>query len=314
MIANVPRLVTLPAESAGCVETQIMLAHHRLAESPLFTDEGLIKILETHPRELANVSRMGSDYLTYEWAEGLTEGLSAADILEAVRKGRLWLNIRQVMKHQPELRDLILQLYADLEAQSPGFHTFRHSGNLLISSPTAFVYYHLDLPPNMLWHIRGRKRVWVYPRDERVISAEILEETVAGARVEDLPYEKEFDGLAKVYDMEPGHVAIWPQNSPHRVQNLDGLNVSLSTEHYTAQALRRVRVMEANYFLRHTLKLPVQSTETEGLISRLKQTVLLGKKAAGKLLKIAGPSYDYPKDFRVDLNAPDCIAPLAAQE
>ncbi len=308
MTASESYWVHLPEEAKGRLESQILLVKHRLAESALFTDEGLLQIIESHPRELANVSRMGADHLNYDWAEGDTSDLSAEDMLDAVRRGRMWLNIRQVMKHQPELRDLILKIYGDLEAQSPGFHTFKHSGNLLVSSPRAFVYYHLDVPPNMLWHIRGRKRVWVYPRDERVISKEILEQTVAGLRVEDLPYQPEFDDHAVVYDMEPGDLAIWPQNSPHRVENQEGLNISLSTEHYTPTALRRVRVMEANCFFRRKLKLPFGSTNTEGVASRIKQSIYLAAKATGRLMGKAGPGYDYPKDFKVDLNAPDCIA------
>ena len=37
----------------------------------------------------------------------------------------------------------------------------------------------------------------------------------------------------------------WPQNAPHRVSNLDGLNVSLSTEYFTRQSRRRFQVFVA---------------------------------------------------------------------
>lgn len=308
MIAPVHKLLELPEELRGSLESKVFLAKHRLAEHPLFTDEGILRILESHPRELTNVSAMGLDTNRYEWGEGDTTGLTPADLLEAVRRGRLWLNVRQVLKHQPELRDIILQLYQDLEDLSPGFRSFRHSGNLIISSPTAFVYFHLDVPANMLWHIRGRKRVWVYPRDNpQVVDPEIMEQTVAGERIEDLPYTPEIDRFATVYDMGPGDFVSWPQNSPHRVQNLEGLNVSISTEHYTADALRRVRVMQANRFLRRRFGLRPGSTRTDGLASRLKQTTLLCAKAAGRVIGREAPTYDYPMTFKVDLTAPDCI-------
>jgi quercetin dioxygenase-like cupin family protein len=32
-----------------------------------------------------------------------------------------------------------------------------------------------------------------------------------------------------VYQLEPGDVVSWPHNAPHRIENLDSLNVSLST-------------------------------------------------------------------------------------
>lgn len=306
-------LVGLPPHVAGRLESEVFRAQHRLAESPLFSDEGLLRIIDSHPRHLTNVSAMGQDHTRYEWGEGDTSGLSAADLLEAVRRGRLWLNIRRVTQHQPALRELILDLYSDLERQSPEFRSFRHSGNLIVSSPGAFVYFHLDVPSNMLWHIRGRKRIWIYPRDDaRVVAPDVMECTVAGERVEDLPYRTELDDFATVYDLEPGEMCSWPQNSPHRVQNLDGLNVSLSTEHYTLEAIRRVRVMQANRLFRRTLGWNVGSWRTDGWASRSRQAVLLATKAFRRLVGREAPTYEYPTTFRVAPDAPGGTAPLNA--
>ena len=60
-------------------------------------------------------------------------------------------------------------------------------------------------------------------------------------------------------------VVIWPQNGPHRVENSDDLNISLSTEHYTAAQLRCIRVHQANSLIRTATGLGSRSVQTEGL-------------------------------------------------
>lgn len=310
MIMTTPDLVELPALRPRQLETEVTAFRHRLTETGLFTDEALIRFIDTHPREYCNVSVMGKRVDRYEWAEADTSGLSGAELLQAVKNGRMWVNIRRLERYQPEFWQTVEKLYAELERNCSGFITSKHSGNLIISSPTAFVYYHLDVPQNILWHLRGRKRVWVYPLEERFIRSEVLEETVAGRRVEDLPYEKHYDEGAMIFDMEPGDVVTWPQNSPHRVENLEGMNVSLSTEHYTARQLRYVRVCRANQLLKRALKLPCRSHHTEGLGYTLKSSLFLGFRAVQKVVSGKETDYEYPMAYRVDPQAPDGVVAL----
>lgn len=310
MIARNPSLVQLPELRDRQLENEVTAFRHRLAESELFSDESLIRIIDTHPREFCNVSTMGRDRFRYEWGEGDITGLTGEQLLNAVKYGRLWLNIRRVERHQPRVWKLVEQLYRELEAACPGFITMKHSGNLLLSSQKAFVYYHLDVPQNILWHIRGRKRVFVYPAEAPFVDRETLEATVAGQRVEDLPYDPAFDKAAQVFDMEPGDAVTWPQNSPHRVDNLDGLNVSLTTEHYTERQLRHVRVCRANAMLRKSLKIPCRSTKTAGFGYALKSSAFAGMRAMQKLVSRPEVSYEYPLTFRVDPAAPNGIVPL----
>jgi Cupin-like domain len=142
---------------------------------------------------------------------------------------------------------------------------------LLVSSPQAIVYYHVDAGPNLLWHIRGRKRLWVYPANNRVfVPRELMEDISASVRTENLPYTPEFDQAALVYDLEPGQVVAWPQNSPHRIQNLDTVNVSLNTEFATKQTDRRVLVNIANRFFSRRCHLRAESTTETGAWPRMK--------------------------------------------
>jgi hypothetical protein len=56
-----------------------------------------------------------------------------------------------MQRFHPEFRILVNALYDELEANCPGFRALRRSANLLVSSPSAMVYYHADAPLNMLW-------------------------------------------------------------------------------------------------------------------------------------------------------------------
>lgn len=117
-------------------------------------------------------------------------------------------------------------------------------------------------------------RVWVYPAlDERYMQREHLEDIFAGVRHEYLPYETHYDAAAVVYDLEPGQWVTWPQNAPHRVANLDSVNVSLSTEHFTRESRWRARVYTANRFFRNRLGLRNLSTRERGPAAVLKTVV-----------------------------------------
>jgi hypothetical protein len=234
-----------------------LVATHTLHESGLFSDAALIELLDRFPRQYLYALSMGSDLTRPEENRlALHDGVSGAELLRAVTNGRLWLNITRVDRADRRYRLLIDEIYAQLAAQLPGFRPIATQGTLLISSPRALVYYHADGPASVLWHIRGRKRVWVYPAlDTRYAAREALEDICAGARHEYLPFRPAYDEGAISYELEAGQWTAWAQNAPHRVSNGDSVNVSLSTEHFTRESRRRSRVYAANRFLRVRLGL-----------------------------------------------------------
>lgn len=286
-----------------------MVATHNLGDHPHFSDAALCGLLDRYPRQHLYAFSMGEDATRPEENRlATTEGLSGAELLHAVRHGRFWLNLTRVDRVDEQYRELIETLYAQLAALAPNFQPKSCQGAVLISSPGALVYYHADAPANMLWHVRGRKRVWVYPAlDERYLQREALEDIFAGVRHEYLPYEIGFDAGSQCFDLEPGQWITWPHNAPHRVTNLDGLNVSLSTEHFTAQTLRRQRVYAANRFLRTRLGLRHTSTREDGALALLKT-------AAHRTLARCGLDplryKRYTPVLRIDMRAPSGVSSL----
>ncbi|PRY63679.1 hypothetical protein BCF74_10177 [Knoellia remsis] len=232
------------------------VARHRLHEDPVFDTDGLAALLDRIPRDIVHPYTMGTDVTrTDEWQRGRTTDVPGAELLETVARGRLWLNVVGVGDADPTLGRLTRGLYEEISELVPGFAPTSVKTTLLISSPTAQVYYHADNQPNALWHLRGSKRVHVYPRGSRFIEARQLEAIVAGRSDEQLPYDPAFEEHAWSAVLEPGQVAWWPQNSPHRVANLEGLNVSLSTEHRTPASTRRERIDAGNHLVRQRLGL-----------------------------------------------------------
>lgn len=285
-----------------------LVAGHRLHELDLFSDEGLIRTLSAHPRSVLGVNTMGSDPTNRrEWREGYPGDHSAQTLLEAVKTGKLWLNLRRVMEFHPEYDELVNRLYDELEETCPRLETYNRSANLLISSPESMVYYHMDCPVNMLWHIRGEKRAWVYPLESGVLSDETIEGILAGDKSEEVDYWSELDDIADVYDLKPGQMVTWPQHTPHRVVNTLGLNISLSTEHMTRQAARKNNVYLANRHFTQLLGTPIRSTRLTGWRPAIKEAALRVCRRIPALAPVPPQGYEYPKTFEIDPSAPNCV-------
>ncbi len=287
------------------LERAVLLARHRLAETGLFTDEALIRIFDTHPAECFHVNTMGDDSNRFEWREGDRNGVASDILLETVRRGHLWINCRNLLDHQPRYARVINAVYDELEANCPGFKAENRSANLLISSPAALVHYHVDLPVNMLWHLRGTKRVWVYPHfDSRFVSQHVMEMVCSGEFSEDVPYDSSFDQYALEFDVQPGQLLTWPQHTPHRVTNLEGLNVSLSTEHKNPRARRRNNVHLANQLLRRRCGLRRLSADADSWSAHAKQALARAVRYFQRFTGKQTQQFTYPSSFRVDPEAP----------
>jgi hypothetical protein len=312
-----PLLENWTPEQAARMEKAIFVAQHRLHDLQLFGDEQLIALLDRHPRQDLGINTMGTDpRCRNDWREGRAGGLAAEALFTAAQQGRIWLNLRRVMDHHPEYAELVNSLYEEMESVCPGLNTFNRSANLLISSPDAIVYFHLDCPINMLWHLRGTKRVWAYPLESGIVSNATIEGVLCGEKSEELDFRAEWDKIATVYDLQPGEMVTWPQHTPHRVVNTGGLNVSLSTEHMTQRGARRNNVFLANRHFRQllpgTFGSAFNSTAQTGWRPALKEFALRVARRVPMLAPAPPQGFQYPISFEVDLDAPLCVRALEA--
>ncbi len=280
---------------------------HSLHTRPMFDDDGLADALDRYPRGELGVFTMGDDPVAWRsWRRGTAEELSGAELLAAAKTGRVWYNLRNADKHLPDYAALTEEVFADKAAHG-GVRALRRDLGLLISSPGVQVFYHLDTPLVSLWQVRGRKRVWVYPPAAPFVTDEQLERIVLRESAEQFAYDPAWDAAATVFDLEPGVMATWRQNAPHRIENAEVLNVSLSFEFMTAAALMRANAIYGGGVLRRRAGLQSRVRDGYGPANLAKAGVARAAKAL-KLQRAAETTL--PATFRVDPSAQGGVAPL----
>ena len=303
---NASALLGWHAAQASAFGQRVLHARHGLcAREDLFSDEALADLLDRSSASKVKVNTMGEDPADLpQWAYCERAGLGGGDLLRAVRCGRLWVNVVDVGATSPGFAAVLDELRSELQRVVPGLRIDRFSGKVLISSPSALVHFHADPEPNALWHVRGVKEVRVYPAlDPRLAPTEALERIFTGEAEEELPYEAGFDEAATVIELRPGEVASWPQNSPHRITNVSGLNVSLNTSFWTPEARRRASVWGANRFFRVATGLPLRSRREEGAWPAAKATAFRTCRRLGLGPTPASRPEPAPR-YRVDPDAP----------
>jgi hypothetical protein len=237
---------------------------HDLGDQALFARPALARLIETYPREHYGLIAMGAPRDSKLWQEGDLGGASGETVLNAIEKGRLWLNLRNVSGVNAAHGLLLDTIFNELRQRVPGFDVTKWQSGILISSPGAQVYYHADLPNQLLWQIAGRKRVWLYPNSPPFITARQLEDIALFDVEVDIPYAPWYDEHARVIDLAPGEMLSWPLSAPHRVENVEGLSVSLTVSFTSRESRRREILHLANGLLRHRFGLAPKSHRIEG--------------------------------------------------
>lgn len=294
-------------DKAAAFTRETLAFRHELHTRPMFSDEGLIELLDRYPRDKLGVFTMGEDPVAWEtWRKGAAGELSGAELLAAARAGRIWLNLRETNRHLPAYAALSDEIFAEKQAAS-GVRTFKRDLGVLISSADAQVFYHLDVALVSLWQIRGAKRVYVYPVAEPFVGDEALERIVLRETAEQFAFDPAWDAAAQVFDLTPGTMVTWRQNAPHRIENGPMLNVSLSIEFQTPAALMRANVIYANGVLRRRLGARPRLAPgfTPGNLAKV------GVARAAKALKLQTPHERMlPTSFRLDPAQPGVLLPV----
>lgn len=259
---------------------------HHFAESGLFTDEKLAELIERYPREYYMINTMTAQGDKPEWRSGEINNVSGDKVLQALTEGRIWLALRRFDVVCPEYDELVHDAFQEMEELQPGLKTFKHNSSMLISSPGARVLYHADIPYVCLFHVRGRKKLWLYDAEnknhlpDRTLEGVILRETE-----EEIGYDEAWDKEASEIVLEPGKALSWQLNAPHRVDNLDGLNVSITTDYFTPYAQKKYGVYYANGVMRRKFGISPKSTATDGLGAYAKCAAALAFKKSGMMSK-----------------------------
>lgn len=287
-----------PAHQAAVWGKEPVRTGHRLHQSPLLSLGALAELIDAYPRQHYSLIHMGARGERRFWREGDLGRMKGADVIEWIAEGRMWLNLRRVDEVDARYGELLRAAYDAIAARAPGPAMFNTSMGILISSPGAQVYYHCDLPGQALWQIHGQKRIRIYPPRAPFLTPDMLEDVALFGVEVDIPFEDWFDDFAVTLDLGPGEMAHWPLNAPHRVENGDMLNVSITSEHWSDEITRRHRVNVANGLLRHRFGWTPRSRAISGpsywakaaMQAALRRSSWVAKQRAGRR----------PVDFRLD--------------
>jgi hypothetical protein len=245
------QIASWPSDAQARFSRETLVVPHNLHTRAMFDEAGLASLLDRYPRDRLGVFTMGADPVDWRsWQSGYAGDLTGAALLTGVKAGRIWLNLRAANHYLDDYAALSDEIFASKEANVKGLKTLKHDLGVLISSPNAQVFYHLDSALVSLWQIVGTKTVRVYEPNAPYARPEQIEAVILRETPEQIPFDTAWDEAALEVTLEPGMMVTWPQNAPHRIVNGPMMNVSLSVEFMTPQALLRANVIYANGVLR----------------------------------------------------------------
>lgn len=300
--------VMWPKQTKQEFDKAIIEARHTLHESPQFCDAALAALLDEYPREKLGIWTFASHGEGEDTpVKGEAPDMSGEELLQAVKTGRMWLNLRATNDHVSTYAPVANTIFDSLHAAT-GHRIVKRDMGVLISSPGVHVHYHLDIPMVALFQIRGEKKVWFYPPTDRFATPLNVEAIALREKDEGLFYRNEFENCAQLMELKPGMGVTWPQTAPHRVQNGDMLNVSLSCEFMTLPALIKANAIYANGRLRRDFGASPGRPHSVSAGT-------VGKALLARVMKRMGNGASESRTastaFAVDLSAPNCTRPLA---
>lgn len=294
-------------EHSDAFQKEIMTFGHDLDKTGLFSDEALISLLENHPSKHLDVCSMTDTpdpKYPNQFMTGDFRGVPGKVLLDAAKAGRIWINVRKAMNIHPQYTKTLENMYGSL-AEKTGTKAINANGGILISSPISQTPYHFDKTETILWHVRGGKRIYIYPQTQEFIADKDYEAIITNDLVDDLPYDVSFDQSAKVFDLEPGQAITWPLNSPHRVDNTS-FCVSVTTEYSTRESGIKNANMVTNAVLRSKFGRAPQF-EADGSLKRFTKSGLgMAFKKIGLVKKSDQPDM---VTFKIDPSVKGFVVP-----
>ncbi|WP_145421618.1 hypothetical protein [Planctomycetes bacterium K23_9] len=266
------------------------MASHRLGELPLAHDQRLCDLLSEHPRDLTQVYSTGSE-LSHpnELRVGELGDCRSDQILEAVRRGRLCIVLRDVDKHQNDFRHLLGRLYSELNECDSSLRASDIAGDLVLASPNALQYFNCDPCPTIRWQLRGSQSISLYPVDNHFIDPQTRQAIAVEGQCSELfgasyqgtapqgvglYFEADFLKDAQTYFVDAGNLISIPHLIPRHTQYHGDLCVWFQTRANTPQSLRYRNIASANCFISKAYPRIARHDSQKGILAATKN--LLG--------------------------------------
>ena len=80
---------------------------HSMHNSPAFSMDAIARLIESYPREHYSLVKTGAKGSSRVWREGEIGNLSGRQVIDAISRGGLWLNMRNVGAIDSRYRQLV---------------------------------------------------------------------------------------------------------------------------------------------------------------------------------------------------------------
>jgi hypothetical protein len=227
---------------------------HALAGHPLLEISALVELSRVLPpdgirfhaavmRETTNFSDVGRIP---------KPASSLDDAIARIEESGSWVQLNHV-ETVPAYRDLIEDFLSEVRhfvgVDRRDMH--RREGYIFIASPGSLTPFHCDHQPSFICQIRGKKDLYVWdPNDRVVLSQQQLESFHGEYSLAKIQYRPALMGRARLFPLEPGNGAFVPQDAPHMVKTGDRAAVTFSINYFGDEARRRRDVYAMNYLIR----------------------------------------------------------------
>ncbi len=303
-------------EEAQSFGNQVVSFQHSLHYSELFQDLVLAELLENTPTGNILVTAGTDPWFSRHGTRGNLKGL---EILQAVRHGKLSVQIRHPERVNPAFRSILEILHMELKMALPDANINRNMMKIQISSPGLVFPMCFNTTGQALWQVRGERLVSVYPSKPPFISPGELETALIQKNSHCcLAHSEWFEQFADKRKLTPGLLLHWPFHQPYRIVNSGLLNVSVVTHMWSDEERKIHNVNLGNAVLRR-MGMNILKQKTVGPAYQGKK-VLAGTRnithrlrtKLGKLGNRSGTDEQYaqPIDFMVEPNSPEGIRDL----
>ena len=221
-------------------------------------------------RQLAE-SFAGSDHLNFVLPNRkkhsafytLSEAEAKKDIrhtFDQLESPGTWVGI-YFAEADPDYRELITSVLDSMkpmiEPRDPGMYGY--SLFFFIAAPPTVTPFHIDRENNFNIQILGRKRLRIWPADDRqAVPDEAVEEFFVNGSLSKLRLREELEPSAVDLEIGPGEGVYFPTPAGHFVTTEDkgwakpgdGVSVSMALTYFTAATRRRAHAHLVNQFMR----------------------------------------------------------------
>lgn len=229
-----------------------------------------------------------------------SDGRDIEEVFRRIEEPKSWIALYNV-ETDPQYAQLIEEALGSVrhlvDREQPG--TFRKNGFIFISAPPSVTPFHIDRENNFWLQIRGRKQMYAWdPNDRMMVSQEQVESFIAFRSLDTVKLKDGLKERGLSLDCGPGDGVYFPSTSPHATSSDtswvtpgDGVAVSIGINFYTPVTRRHANVHAFNDLLRKAGFQPKYPGQSD-LLDRLKHP--LGK-AAMMMRKMRG--YEPPPGF-----------------